>query len=516
MKKLLLALALCLAPASAWAQCTGVFPANTVCGATTSAPPKPVAFINFPVKLTVGSTTIANGTTTNILYNNAGILGEYTATSTSTASSVLLRDANQNAFFNNYFANATSTTSAGGTTVLTAASSRYQALTGSASQTYQLPDATTLSLGPLYAFNNNSSGSLIITNAGGTTLYTVPAGGFVQTGPTNISTSNGSWDFHPLPPGTVTWGSGTTGLVMNTALSTTPAISAGTPSATVPAFIPQRGTATTGLGGDSTHLYGIVGGAAAWTSTSSGTTIPNLTATTSFTATGSFTATNLVGLGNLAQSGANTMLGNWTGSTANVAANSMPSCPDTAGNHLNYVSGTGVTCGTTSTAASYVLLATLTASNSATLSDTTNITNTYSSYDIVFTNILPASGGTICELQIHSGGAFKSSGYLATIAYNSGGSTAAVQTTTYIPCSENATGVTAAQPAVNGTIRLYNPSDASTKHPISGQLTYQLGGAAAVLNMSGWWDTAGAIDGFQVLFSAGNIASGTIKIYGIP
>lgn len=57
-------------------------------------------------------------------------------------------------------------------------------------------------------------------------------------------------------------------------------------------------------------------------------------------------ASNDVALSKLAQSGANTMLGNWTGSTANVAANSMPSCADTGGNHLNYVSGTGVTCGT--------------------------------------------------------------------------------------------------------------------------------------------------------------------------
>jgi hypothetical protein len=56
-----------------------------------------------------------------------------------------------------------------------------------------------------------------------------------------------------------------------------------------------------------------------------------------------------VTLGDIAQIGANTMLGNWTGSTADVAANAMPSCSDTGGNHLNYVSGTGITCGTSST-----------------------------------------------------------------------------------------------------------------------------------------------------------------------
>lgn len=62
--------------------------------------------------------------------------------------------------------------------------------------------------------------------------------------------------------------------------------------------------------------------------------------------TGTVTGANTVPLGVLAQSAANTMLGNWTGSIANVAANAMPSCPDTGGNHLNYVSGTGITCGT--------------------------------------------------------------------------------------------------------------------------------------------------------------------------
>lgn len=62
--------------------------------------------------------------------------------------------------------------------------------------------------------------------------------------------------------------------------------------------------------------------------------------------TGTVTGSNTIPLSILQQSAANTMLGNWTGSTANVVANSMPSCADTGGNHLNYVAGTGITCGT--------------------------------------------------------------------------------------------------------------------------------------------------------------------------
>lgn len=46
------------------------------------------------------------------------------------------------------------------------------------------------------------------------------------------------------------------------------------------------------------------------------------------------------------QMAANTTAGNWTASTADQANNAMPSCPDTGSNHLNYVNGTGITCGT--------------------------------------------------------------------------------------------------------------------------------------------------------------------------
>lgn len=77
-------------------------------------------------------------------------------------------------------------------------------------------------------------------------------------------------------------------------------------------------------------------------------TLPSALTIPSPAFTGTVTGANTIPLGILAQSAANTMLGNWSGSTANVSANTMPSCADTGGNHLNYVSGTGVTCGTAS------------------------------------------------------------------------------------------------------------------------------------------------------------------------
>ncbi len=78
-------------------------------------------------------------------------------------------------------------------------------------------------------------------------------------------------------------------------------------------------------------------------------TVAGLTLT-SPTLSGTVAGSNTVPLTILAQSSANTMLGNWTGSTANVAANAMPSCTGAA-DALNYLSGTGVQCNSSITAA---------------------------------------------------------------------------------------------------------------------------------------------------------------------
>lgn len=209
--------------------------------------------------------------TDNALTRFNGITGKLIQNSTA-----ILDDAG-NLTLNNVFTTSATTVSAGGTTILTVNSARYQQLTGTLSQTFQLPDATTvLGTGQSFQFNNNSSGSLIITNNAGTTLYTAPAGGYAVSFLTDKSTANGVWDFHAQAPATVTWGSGTTGLVFNTALTTSPSISAGISSAANPSFIPQRGSATTGFGGDSTHLYGSIGGVAAFTSTAASFGVPAL------------------------------------------------------------------------------------------------------------------------------------------------------------------------------------------------------------------------------------------------
>ena len=94
----------------------------------------------------------------------------------------------------------TGVTSAAGTTVLTADSNYYQNLLGSTTQTFQLPDATTLLVGTTFIFDNNSSGTLtVIDNASGP-IETIAGGAASFIYVYNNSTVAGSWNKHSFLP----------------------------------------------------------------------------------------------------------------------------------------------------------------------------------------------------------------------------------------------------------------------------------------------------------------------------
>jgi hypothetical protein len=141
-----------------------------------------------------------NGSTIPVAYGGTGV------TASSGANSVVLRDASQNVTFNNFTANAVAVTAAGGTTILTVASARTQLLVGSTTQTFQLPDATTLVLGQSFIFVNNSSGVLTITDNSGATVELVPSGGITQMGVVSIATSAGTWGPYSFIPAAANWG----------------------------------------------------------------------------------------------------------------------------------------------------------------------------------------------------------------------------------------------------------------------------------------------------------------------
>lgn len=140
------------------------------------------------------------GTTVGVAYGGTGV------TSSSGANSVMLRDANQNVAVNRLNQSNTSTSAAGGTTALTAASSYIHTLVGTGGQTYTMPDATTLTTGVAFVFNNMATGTLTLQNYATGSIGTIPSGGAGAVFLTDNGTTGGTWDIHAYLPEGVTFG----------------------------------------------------------------------------------------------------------------------------------------------------------------------------------------------------------------------------------------------------------------------------------------------------------------------
>jgi hypothetical protein len=156
-----------------------------------------------------------NGTTIPVAYGGTGV------TTSSGANSVVLRDANQNVVANNFLAGYNVITAAGTTTVLTVASAYYQRISGSTTQTIQLPVATTMANGQGFTFDNDSSGAVTIVDSASGAIDTVPSGGYSYIFVENNSTSAGSWGKYALIPATYDFSTTTADFGTATIINTT-------------------------------------------------------------------------------------------------------------------------------------------------------------------------------------------------------------------------------------------------------------------------------------------------------
>jgi len=155
-----------------------------------------------PSSATTGAITLAG--TLAVANGGTGV------TTSSGANSVVLRDASQNITVNALDDAYTNVAAAGTTTTLTVASARRYTVTGSGGQTFKLPDATTLTNGTVFQFDNNqSSGAITVNNNSNTLVVSVPSGGFVLVNLLSNATSAGSWDRHDQAPSNVSWSTNT-------------------------------------------------------------------------------------------------------------------------------------------------------------------------------------------------------------------------------------------------------------------------------------------------------------------
>jgi hypothetical protein len=164
--------------------------------------------------ISFGSTGLTPNTATTGAVTVAGTLavasGGTGVTTSSGASSIVLRDAAGNITTNATFNGFTSVAASGTAITLTAASTPVYSVTGSGGQVIQLPNATTLPNGTIFSFNNNqSSGAITVNNASSTLVVSVPSGGYTTVVLLSNATSAGTWDRHDQTPSNVSWSTNT-------------------------------------------------------------------------------------------------------------------------------------------------------------------------------------------------------------------------------------------------------------------------------------------------------------------
>ena len=167
-----------------------------------------------------------------------------------------------------------------------------------------------------------------------------------------------------------------------------------------------------------------------------------------------------------------------------------------------------------------VLLEQHTASSSASLDFTTAITSTYDDYQIDLINVIPATNAANLLMKVSTDGGSTWSAstynwsyiYLKLTAGTNGNVSGAFDSSFHIADANWSSGN-----GVSGRIHFPNPLNASGSKVILHEVVQFNSGDSTGYRYTGggYWATSTAANAVQFLFSSGNIASGTIRCYGL-
>ncbi len=187
----------------------------------------------------------------------------------------------------------------------------------------------------------------------------------------------------------------------------------------------------------------------------------------------------------------------------------------TSGDTITHI----VTAAAMANVGAFVLLEQHTAASSATLDFTTAITSLYDVYQFEMVNLVPASDANLHILFSTNGGSsYLSANYKYGIApINDGGSVAGpVSSTSDSKILAWGTIEATASLGVCGTFKLFDPLNAS----YGKAMTFTGGNQQSNGNYYGFTGAGfntgtTAVNAVRFLFSTGNIATGTIRVYGL-
>ena len=183
------------------------------------------------------------------------------------------------------------------------------------------------------------------------------------------------------------------------------------------------------------------------------------------------------------------------------------------------------------TGSSLVLISTQTASSSSTIDFTSDIDSTYKEYIFKFINIEPATDGADFSFQVETG---TNSDYNQTITssyfrayHHEADNGAALEYVTGKDLAQSTNFQVLAGAVGNGAdgnddecasgeMHLFEPSSTTfVKHFTSHINMYENGNSCHTIFAAGYINDTTAITRVRFKFSSGNIATGTIKMYGV-
>lgn len=222
---------------------------------------------------------------------------------------------------------------------------------------------------------------------------------------------------------------------------------------------------------------------------------------------------------NLTQIAGVSVLGVTGSATADVAAITAGS----DGQVLTRVSSSSLAFATPAAAGALILLEQHTASSSASLNFTTCITSTYDEYLVECLQLVPATNAVTVILRVStdggstydSGSNYKWASFRASDAGSAVGGSAG---TTSIGLSGSGTQSNSTTTGgFNATFRILNPLGGAMHTRFLGTSGADdgTGSPDVVCMFSAGYKSTTAVNAFQVLMSSGNIASGTIRVYGL-
>lgn len=222
------------------------------------------------------------------------------------------------------------------------------------------------------------------------------------------------------------------------------------------------------------------------------------------------------------------------GDGSDFQARVLPSCSNGTSSKLLYNSSTdSFSCGTdqggggTGTGG-WVLVEQHTASASASLDFTACFTSTYDEYEIRFIRLIPATDAQALHLRVttNGGSSYDSSSlYFQSnygVTHNAGagssGNTIAAPAGQFYVVGPAAGDVVDDNTnyGVSGHLVFVDPIGTAGYKEIWGDITARLNSNLQLRSViGGGYQSATAVNGFQVYFASGNIASGTVRCYGI-